>query len=220
VLRLRSEPGLHLCPQGWQTDGHGSERSDTDDEVLSDFSDEKFSDSDDESDIESEDEDVAAANRQAAMDKLVAPLEPGEYGKMPSAFHENSQPVAEPEADDHMEVAEAKEATDTKGKAKDETPLKMRPPIIPRDKYEGVDSDDESEDDEDGGNELGTLPDDEEESDEDRPQVVGEVEIDMEEEEEEFLEFSRKALGISDEQWGDIIRDRKARGGELFMKSR
>ncbi|KAG1755004.1 SGT1 protein-domain-containing protein [Suillus paluster] len=50
------------------------------------------------------------------------------------------------------------------------------------------------------------------ESEEDRPQVVGDIEVDMDEEEAEFLEFSRQALGISDQQWGDIIKDRKGRG--------
>lgn len=79
----------------------------------------------------------------------------------------------------------------------------MRPPIIPRDRYDGVDSDDETDEEE--------FEDDE--SEEDRPQVVGEIEIDMDEEEEEFLEFSRQALGITDEQWSTIIKDRKDRGG-------
>lgn len=85
----------------------------------------------------------------------------------------------------------------------------IRPPLLARDEYEGVDSDDESSssdplaggDDEDGDDE------------EDRPQVVGEIEVDMNEEEGEFLEFSRQALGISDEMWDDIIKERKGRGG-------
>ncbi len=84
----------------------------------------------------------------------------------------------------------------------------LRPPILPRDKYDGVDSDDES-DEEDA--EMDS------EDEEDQPQVVGDVEVDMGEEEEEFLEFSRQALGISDEQWSDIVKDRKDRGGMIFI---
>lgn len=71
-----------------------------------------------------------------------------------------------------------------------------------RDKYEGVDSDDETDE------EI-----DDDESEEERPEVVGEVEIDMGEEEEEFLEFARQTLGISDKQWKDILQDRKERNG-------
>jgi hypothetical protein len=68
-----------------------------------------------------------------------------------------------------------------------------------------VDSDDETDEEE--------VVDDE--SDEDKPQVVGDIEIDMGEEEEEFLEFSRQALGITDEQWHGIIQDRQGRGGKF-----
>lgn len=123
---------------------------------------------------------MSDAARRAAMDKLVPSLEPAEYGQMPASFHANSQ------------------------RASPTRPI--RQPILPRDKYDGVDSDDES-DDEDVG-------DQDDESEEDQPQIVGEVEVDMGDEEDEFLEFSRQALGISDEQWGDIVRDRQGRGGQ------
>jgi hypothetical protein len=91
-----------------------------------------------------------------------------------------------------------------------QAPRSIRLPILQRDKYEGVDSDDESSDSDPlaGGDEEDV------ESEEDRPQVVGDFEVDMDEEEAEFLEFSRQALGITDEQWGTIIEDRKARGGK------
>lgn len=142
---------------------------------------------------------------QAAMDKLVPALEPSEYGKMPSSFHSASQRMAPT----NIETDIIEEPVKDQGDGKTKPGLKqkpIRPPIIPRDKYEGVDSDDES--DEEG------MEDDE--SEEDRPQVVGEVEIDMAEEEEEFLEFSRQALGITDEQWSDIIKDRKKRDGSSW----
>jgi anti-sigma28 factor (negative regulator of flagellin synthesis) len=205
----------------------GSDTDEDDDEALSEFSDEQFSDSDD----ESVDEDrptpaAAAASRKEAMDNLVAPLAPEEYGKMPASFHENSQRVGDAADEDQEEVEEQAITRSGLGgideySKKEDAPFSMRPPILPRDKYEGVDSDDESDSDEDSGvgrNDLGSmkigpLPSDEEDSDEDRPQVVGDIEIDMGEEEAEFLEFSRKALGISDKQWNEIIEERKERGG-------
>ena len=137
------------------------------------------------------------------MDSLVPALEPSEYGQMPATYHRNSQrvipTVVMTDAVDNPE--EPKKSAEAQAKSSVETRL-IRPPIIPRDKYDGIDSDDET-DEEDLGDE----------SEEDRPQVVGDIEIDMEEEEEEFLEFSRQALGISDEQWQEIIEDRKGRGG-------
>lgn len=140
--------------------------------------------------------DEERAERQAAMDKLVPALDPSEYGKMPPSFS-NSQKVAlATMGTDKVETIGAQE----QGEAR-ERPI--RPPILPRDRYEGVDSDDET--DEEG---------EDTDSEEDMPQIVGEVEIDMAEEEEEFLEFSRQTLGISDEQWNEIIRDRKDRGGK------
>jgi hypothetical protein len=137
------------------------------------------------------------------MDALVAPLGPDEYGKMPAAFHERSQRVTEP--------AEAEEPAE---EGADAAPVQMRAPLLPRDTYDGVDSDDESSEEE--GGPIGPLPDDDEESDEDRPQVVGdgELDVDMGAEEDEFLAFARGALGLSDAQWADIVRDRTARGGK------
>lgn len=159
------------------------------------------------------------AERREAMDKLVAPLEQGEYGKMPASFSQ-SQRVKPTNMD--TEVIEEAATVDTGANARvvSSSPKKfsatvheqaeskpqarsIRPPIFPRDEYEGaVDSDDESD----------SAPSDDE-LEEDQPQVVGDVEIDMDLEEEEFLEFSRQALGISDAMWNDIVKDRKERGG-------
>jgi len=90
-----------------------------------------------------------------------------------------------------------------KGSSNEPLDRPIRPPILPRNKYEGVDSDDESDEEDEIINE---------ESDEDHPEIVGEIEPDMAEEEDEFLEFSRRALGISNEEWNNIIEDRKSRG--------
>ena len=143
------------------------------------------------------------AAKKVAMDSLVPALEPSEYGQMPATYHSNSQRVTPAtvlnDAEDNLEGH--KKSSESQTKSNVET-RPIRPPIIQRDKYDGIDSDDETEEED--------LDD---ESEEDRPQVVGDVEIDMEEEEEEFLEFSRQALGISNEQWQEIVKDRKGRGG-------
>lgn len=162
------------------------------------LSDEDFSDGVSDSDDESEPEEKSTQEREAALEKLVPALDPSEYGKMPASFYVNSQKVttdAEP-----MDVAPEEPQNET-----EKEPV-VRAPIFPRDKFDGVDSDDETDEEEDNvANE---------ESDEDNPEVVGEIEPDMDEEQEEFLEFSRQALGISNEEWENIINDRKSRGGE------
>ncbi|KAG6866852.1 hypothetical protein C0991_008788 [Blastosporella zonata] len=168
------------------------------------FSDEEFSDEATETD-DSEDEETTPdlTARQAAMDKLVPGIDPSDYGKMPASFHSNSQRVAPTNDMDAMDET----VDETGASSTQDAPAKpLRQPIIPRDTYDGVDSDDETDEED-------AIEDDE--SDEDRPQVLGEMEIDMAEEEEEFLEFSRQALGISDDQWNEIVRDRQERGAFL-----
>ena len=152
-------------------------------------------DSDDEPnpEVEMDDDDTAKS-------QLVPGLAPGEYGKMPPLFYANSQKVGpDPEQEDDQST----------GADKDNEPppiiRPIRPPILPRDKFDGVDSDDETDEDE--------FVVGDEDSDEDHPELVGEVEPDMNDEEEEFLEFSRRTLGISNEQWNDIINERRNRGG-------
>ncbi len=176
---------------------------------MSDFSDGQFSevDSDD-------DEDSARAARQDALEKLVPGIEPSEYGRMPSSFYDRSQRVARVAPENEDTAAEATmsaTATVTDTVLPRVQPRLSRAPLLARDQYEGVDSDDDT-DESDG-------PADEDE-DEEQPELVGEVEVDMAEEEEEFLEFSRQALGISDEHWQQILQERRDRGGQPFVFSR
>ena len=154
-------------------------------------------DSDDESNPEAETDDDDAAQSQ-----LVPGLEPGEYGKMPPLFYTNSQKVT---SNPDLEEEQPNGPAVDENKELPPVMRPIRPPILPRDKFDGVDSDDETDEDE--------LVVGNEDSDDDHPELVGEVEPDMDEEEEEFLEFSRKALGISNDQWNDIINERKSRGG-------
>ena len=173
-----------------------TDRITSDDADGSEFS-EGMPDSDDESNPE-----VETGDDDMAKSQLVPGLEPGEYGKMPPLFYSNSQRVApepEPEEDSSSEsaVSEGNEALPVR--------RPIRPPILPRDKFDGVDSDDDTDEDE--------LAVRDEDSGDDHPELVGEVEPNMDEEEEEFLDFSRRALGISNEQWNDIINERRDRGG-------
>lgn len=136
------------------------------------------------------------------MDKLVPGLNPDDYGKMPPSYYRNSQRVAPTTIATDVVEESMSNKSDIPTMVSRASGKPIREPILSRDRYEGVDSDDES--DEENGDY---------ESEEDQPQVVGEVDIDMGEEEEEFLEFSRQALGISDEEWNKILQDRKERGG-------
>lgn len=155
------------------------------------------------------------------MERLVPPLDAGEYGRMPPHFYENSQLAAPTDSEDAAaetttnEIQSVGEVPDAP--TVDQTRLRpARGPILPRDKWDGVDSDDETDEEDlhgDGPFPSGEGAEDEEEE-EDRPQVVGDIEIDMEDEQEEFLEFAREALGLSDEQWQGIVRDRLQKGGE------
>ncbi|TFK23090.1 SGT1-domain-containing protein [Coprinopsis marcescibilis] len=172
------------------------------------FEDEEFSDDEEDSEEDSDDESIdvdeddsgqrpqmSETERKAAMDKLVAPLEKGEYGQMPASYSQSQRvkPVS-------METDVVEEETAPK-------PNPLRQPIIPRDRYDGVDSDDETDEED--------MQEDDDDDDDEKPLVVGDIEVDMDEEEEEFLEFSRQALGISDDQWQEIIKDRKERGAFL-----
>ncbi|KAG9094035.1 hypothetical protein FS749_013255 [Ceratobasidium sp. UAMH 11750] len=178
--------------------------------------------------------------RQQAMDKLVPPLAPGDYGQMPTSYS-NSQPVSRPtlESETHIpedtdmpalgelptqssaSTADAyKSSTSTPHESGQQSTQKnrerpLRRPILPRDRFDGVDSDDEDTDPEDFETAVKNgLPDDSE-SEEDRPTVVGEVEIDMDEEQEEFIRFSREALGIDDALWSRIMEERSQRGASV-----
>ncbi|KAG2350677.1 SGT1-domain-containing protein [Suillus weaverae] len=193
----------------FEDEAFSDDGDDADEEDEENFSDEIFSDSDD----EDEDEPVADETaRQEAMAKLVPALSEAEYGQMPASFNTQrvSKVTIETEAVEETDAAitQISASEPVLGITSPARTRSIRPPILPRDKYEGVDSDDESS----SSDPLAGGDEEDGESEEDRPQVVGDIEVDMDEEEAEFLEFSRQALGISDQQWGEIIKDRKGRG--------
>ncbi|KZT61276.1 SGT1-domain-containing protein [Calocera cornea HHB12733] len=215
------------------------------DDILDD--DDDMADPDADSDDESERAmELTEEDKKAAMDRLVRPLEAGEYGRMPEDWR-----TPKPMSDEVLAQAEARQAAASAaaagasgpGSAGDLEPLDMtqghRAPLFAREKYEGHSSD--SELDEAGQG----LSDEEEEEGEDAPLVVGgldealadgpgagvgaghgrvlgamgmgemggmEVDPDMGEEEAEFLEFARRELGITDQGWGEIVRQREGEG--------
>ncbi|KAG8742893.1 hypothetical protein FRC12_015236 [Ceratobasidium sp. 428] len=184
--------------------------------------------------------------RQQAMDKLVAPLAPGDYGQMPASYS-NSQSVSRPTLESETHIQEdvdmpaldeppaqppnSQPGTSTAQTYKTSTSIPhelgqqssqknrerpLRRPILPRDRFDGVDSDDEDTDPEDPETAIKNgLSNDDSESEEDRPTVVGEIEIDMDEEQEEFIKFSREALGIDDALWSRIMEERSNRGASI-----
>ncbi|QRV86178.1 SGT1-ecdysoneless-like protein [Ceratobasidium sp. AG-Ba] len=206
-----------------------------DDDILED--EDIGPDSDDESVVS--DQSNEGERRQKAMDNLVAPLEPGDYGQMPASYS-NSQAVKKttlesekhipedndmPGLDDPLgqskQVASTFEAyktsTSTPHESGQQSTQKnrerpIRRPILPRDRFDGVDSDDEDTDPEDFDTAVKNGLSDDNESEEDHPTVVGDVEIDMDEEQEEFIRFSREALGIDDALWNKIMQERSHRG--------
>lgn len=176
------------------------------------LSDEEFSEdeeSDEDNSLSSEhsmDETEVAEQKKQATEKLVPPLPEEEYGIMPASFSKSQAVSAPTIATETVPVESSDPST---------APRPIRKPILMRDRYDGVDSDDESDPDDDVG--IAPGDDDDEESDEDRPTVVGEIEVDMEAEEEEFLKFSRDALGITEAQWNEILNDRSQRGGNSLF---
>ncbi|CED84976.1 MADS box transcription factor [Phaffia rhodozyma] len=198
---------------------------------------------------------LTPAQRVTRMANLVKPLDPSEWGfqnqnppalssEQPTATMTSSSAAPVSNAESSIPIsAESRTLEDVDRQRKlreirDEQarklpPVKMRRPILPKDSYDGVDSDDES-DDQDGINEIpggnagisaglkeamkndaaadGVMDEIDEEEDEDLPQVLGEMEVDMGEEEEDFLKFARDALGLDERMWANILKDREQRG--------
>lgn len=176
--------------------------------LIAPYSDDRQSDSsdgeslglsDEEESVSSGDQVVHIEARAKAMATLVPPLPASEYGVMPPK-HSRSQLVASK----HGMLDSDNINMDS------ESPRPTRRPIFQRDKFDGVDSDDESDPDD---NMEFTLAQESSEEDEDLPTIVGEIEVDMDAEKEEFIRFTRDILGIDAKQWEDIVKDRQKRGG-------
>ena len=137
---------------------------------------------------EEQEEEISPEERAKRTAALVAPLPDTEWGQKepfpPPAPTESLAPPPTP-------------------------PLPPRAPKLTSNKYDGASSDESSEEEVEG--EEGLAEEGEDEG-EDGPSVVQEV--DMGEEMDEFLKFATETLGLSEEQYGKILGERKSRGGE------
>jgi hypothetical protein len=172
---------------------------------------------------ESETDEPDESQKRRLLDNLVAPIDPSEYGKMTVLPETEALPRAQ-------QLTPVTLETETRTMPSGEQ-RKIRRPILARDKFDGVDSDDESSDEDDGQTDtiraLHALKEQDMVQDEDEdalPQVVGgvlhDVDVDMLQEEADFIKFSRDALGISETQWDSIVSERRGRGGSgLYPRS-
>ncbi|ORY54998.1 SGT1 protein-domain-containing protein [Leucosporidium creatinivorum] len=158
------------------------------------------------SDSDDEDQDPTAfpplspTARAARLETLVAPLSSSEWG----------QRTAPPPSSTTSAAARAQE---------EEASDKARAPRLPRDNYDGAsEDDDEASEDEvmEGEEGLAGLEGDDEVEGEEGPAVVGgeegDEEMNMEEEMDEFLKFATETLGLTEEQYGKILGERRERG--------
>lgn len=155
---------------------------------------------------------MTAEERAARLEKLVAPLGVEEWGQKKG-----------------QEDSEMAPPVPTTSGAEAELPGVVRPSRLTENKYDGASSDDSSDEDadmpeeeraqrqDDSGTRLDGLA-----VDEDDPSVVEregdeeeQAEMDMQEEMDEFLKFATETLGLTEEQYGKILGERKERGGEL-----
>lgn len=234
-------------------DGPDSDNGDDaalDADMMADVDDQASTDGDDTLAALSEEQ------RAARMASLVKSLEPGQWGAStqlaPTALTSKgdessatsaSESTAAPATASSFGVDDAqrrRDEIDRQAKlhalgeldaayAKARPANKIRRPLLEKDSYDGVDSDDEFSSGEDGGQEIGAsggmsgalkaamardgLEADEED---DRSMVVEEAEeaeVDMGEEESEFIKFAREALGLDEQMWQKIVGERQQRGG-------
>lgn len=201
---------------------------------------------DDRSDDDDDDEREPPATlsldeRAARMARLIQPLEPGEWGAStqiaPSSTNASADDTSSstPKSTFGVDDAQRKrDEIDRQAKlhalgeldAQPRLTAKIRRPVVEKESFDGVDSDDESSSDEalgggtSGSGMMGALKEAlkrdgvEEDEDEDMPQVVDEVEVNMDEEEGEFLKFAREALGLDEQMWEKIVGERQERGGQ------
>lgn len=209
-----------------------------------------------------DDEPLVLTNEQrtARMATLVKPLEPGQWGASTQLAPSSSSAATNGDASSAApgpSAAASSFGVDDAQRRRDEVDrqaklhalgeldaahaqarpaTKIRRPLLEKDSFDGVDSDDESDD---GGaqEELGAnggmsgalkaaMARDgiEADDDEDEPMVVEDddddeangAEVDMGEEEGEFIKFAREALGLDEQMWEKIVGERQQRGGSSF----
>ena len=153
---------------------------------------------------------MSLEEKRRRMDKLVPPILPTEWG---AAASEAAKLLNSPASPARTAVVLASD-----GSARDANKERFHSTF--HDKHDGVSDDSDSDFDADG-NELILGFDGEKESEEDAAQILNDEELKFGQGEmNEFLDFTREALGLSPEQYKDILDSRKKRGGERHLLNR
>ncbi|WFD34236.1 hypothetical protein MCUN1_001073 [Malassezia cuniculi] len=172
------------------------------------FDDDEFDDESDdgaESEPEERPSKMSAAERERRMAELVKPLEASEWGEATMVEREKTveTPKAEPAAEEARMARNVPHIPNVQPAG--EAPTRLQG--LSQEHYDGASDSGES------------LPDDQDDHPEDREArakwlgMEGEPvdDVDMDNEIGDFLEFARKTLGLSEEQYAKIIADHKSR---------
>lgn len=192
------------------------------------FEDETFSEDDEDSEAEGDEggemvagPSMAPEDRQKRLEKLVPALSDAEWG---SAAANQARLSAKRTEDAKKAEEDAKSSLHTGTNSMSAGPSKsdmQSAGLAPSEKYDGDDSGDELFEEEEVAEEHEANPKPrllstttmEELSDEDDAQIeFGDGERD------DFLKFAREALGLTEEQYGDILRSREKRGAFVPRK--
>lgn len=154
---------------------------------------------------------LTAEEKQERLSKLVPSLATTEWGQ---AAHEAAKALNTPKD------GKAEQSADRRKHTVEVDAKRVQSKFAS--KYDGVSSDESSDEDDGfaatvrlpGGNgEIAVGLDDEDEDD--RAQIVDDEGLEFGEGEmEEFLNFTREALGLTEDQYKDIVENRRERGGE------
>ncbi|SGY66455.1 BQ5605_C004g02676 [Microbotryum silenes-dioicae] len=166
-------------------------------------SDEDDGEHEDDEDGEGEAMVMSEEEKKRRLASLVKGLEESEWGAKTIEKETPSKAEAGSKAKDTIDVPPKTNAA--------------RAPQLTRNKYDGASESDDSSDDEEEGQEGlgGSLPGMNEDltgREGDQGEDAPAVEMDMEEEMDEFLKFATETLGLTPEQYEDILKERKGRG--------
>jgi hypothetical protein len=134
---------------------------------------------------------MTESDKREAQNQLVPGLAEGEWGRKPGDGGDAYR----------VQPSMTTATTTISSTAAAASQFKLEPEV-----YDGA-----SEEDEDM---------DVDEADEEPVQIDDEGQVQMEGEMEEFLRFTREALGLSEEQYQDILNSRRERGGETTQTFR
>ena len=180
------------------------------------MSDNESDDNGDDDDLNANIEEMVAApasvkmtteEKKRRMDRLVPALQDTEWGAAAAQAAKALDSSASTNSPSRMDAGKANAA---------QSSYQTRVHSTFHDKHDGVSDDSDSEIDGDG-HEFAFGLNGELDQGEDAAQIVGDDQLEFGEGElDEFLNFTREALGLSPDQYNDIVDTRRKRGGENF----